>query len=43
LNDAPLRARHGAAGRRIAEDEFSLDKMASRYAELYRSVSDGRS
>jgi glycosyltransferase involved in cell wall biosynthesis len=34
--DAALRRRMGSAGRNRAEDEFSIARMADRYAELYR-------
>ncbi len=33
-----LRARHGAAGRRIAEERFSVATMAAAYEEVYRRV-----
>jgi glycosyltransferase involved in cell wall biosynthesis len=36
--DAALRRRMGAAGRNRAEREFSIARMADRYAELYRHV-----
>jgi glycosyltransferase involved in cell wall biosynthesis len=39
LNNANLRAEMGAASRRIATDEYSLDLQARRYAELYQSLS----
>ena len=43
LQQPELRTNHGAAGRKIAEVEYSLDRMASRYAELYQSVLEGSS
>lgn len=38
--DASLRSDHGAAGRKRAESEFSLDGMVQRYDSLYRSQLD---
>lgn len=38
--DATLRREHGAAGRRRAETEFSLDAMVGRYAALYDNLID---
>ena len=41
LADPHLRQLHGKVGRQRAIDEFSLDRMASRYRELYRAVATG--
>ena len=41
LVDAHLRQLHGKAGRQRALDEFSLERMVSRYRQLYRAVSVG--
>ncbi len=38
--DAAMRQLHGAAGRRRAEAEFSLDGMVDRYAMLYQTLLD---
>lgn len=38
LDDAALRARHGAAGRARAVDSFSLDAMIRGYLQLYDDV-----
>jgi N-acetyl-alpha-D-glucosaminyl L-malate synthase BshA len=38
LDDAPLRARLGAAARRRAETEFRLDPAVDRYLAVYRRV-----
>ncbi len=38
--DAAMRQQHGAAGRRRAEAEFSLDVMVDRYATLYQTLLD---
>jgi glycosyltransferase involved in cell wall biosynthesis len=38
LNDPILRGERGRHGRQRAEDKFSLDRMAERYAELYGNV-----
>jgi glycosyltransferase involved in cell wall biosynthesis len=38
LNDAPLARRLGSGGRRRMLDEFSVDKMVARYADLYRRL-----
>lgn len=35
LNDRPLAAQFGAAGRRRVETEFSVERMVGAYAELY--------
>jgi glycogen(starch) synthase len=40
LNDPARRASLGAAGRRRVEQEFSVDRMASRVAEFYQEVID---
>jgi sugar transferase (PEP-CTERM/EpsH1 system associated) len=40
--DSMLRQRHGQSGRLRAEQNFSLQRMAERYAELYRGVLQGR-
>jgi sugar transferase (PEP-CTERM/EpsH1 system associated) len=37
--DAALRARHGAAARARAVDEYSLTRMVGQYRDLYRAVS----
>jgi sugar transferase (PEP-CTERM/EpsH1 system associated) len=39
--DPHLLALHGKASRQRAVDSFSLDRMARRYAQLYRSLSAG--
>ncbi len=36
LGDQALRREMGKSGRRIAEERFSIEKMAAAYAELYR-------
>ena len=41
LADPHLRQLHGKVGRQRAIDEFSLDRMTSRYRELYRAVAIG--
>jgi glycosyltransferase involved in cell wall biosynthesis len=45
VKDADQRVRHGANGRRRCEDEFAIDRTASRYlelcAELVRDAADG--
>jgi glycosyltransferase involved in cell wall biosynthesis len=38
VEDAPLRARHGAAGRARIECELSLARMVERYRGLYRQL-----
>jgi L-malate glycosyltransferase len=38
LDDAPARARFGAAARRRAESEFRLDPAVDRYVDIYRRV-----
>ena len=38
VEDAPLRARHGAAGRARIERELSLARMVERYRGLYRQL-----
>lgn len=42
LDDAPLRARVGAAMRRRVEISFSIEKVAATYLEAYRRLRDGR-
>ena len=37
-SDPHQRALHGKAARQRAIDEFSLERMTGRYAELYRAV-----
>jgi glycosyltransferase involved in cell wall biosynthesis len=39
LNDARLQRQMGAAGRRIALDEYSLELQARRYVQLYQHLS----
>jgi sugar transferase (PEP-CTERM/EpsH1 system associated) len=41
--DERLRAEHGAAGRRRVLAEFTLERMAERYMDLYESEMKGRS
>lgn len=41
LGDPALAAAMGAAGRRRAEESFSMELIASRYAELYRQIVRG--
>jgi sugar transferase (PEP-CTERM/EpsH1 system associated) len=43
VGDPHLRALHGKAGRHRAVDEFSLDRMASRYRDLYLTLTSERS
>ena len=38
VRNADLRRLHGAAARRRAVNEFSLERMAAQYAELYFNV-----
>jgi glycosyltransferase involved in cell wall biosynthesis len=38
VEDAQLRARLGAAGRRRAEDEFSLERWRAAHLDLYASL-----
>jgi glycosyltransferase involved in cell wall biosynthesis len=38
LSDPDLRQRLGASGRQFAQDNFSLDRVHRRYAELYASL-----
>jgi len=38
LDDAPLRRRFGAAGRRLAESRYALAPAVDRYVDLYRRV-----
>ena len=38
LNDSALAARISIAARQRAESEFSVGKMISRYADLYRQL-----
>ena len=40
VSDIALRRRHGEAGRKRVEAEFSLDVMVDRYATLYRNLID---
>jgi glycosyltransferase involved in cell wall biosynthesis len=41
LEDPPLRERLGGKARSTARQEFSIDRMATRYEELYRSLAAG--
>jgi glycosyltransferase involved in cell wall biosynthesis len=44
LNDRPLAARMGQAGRRVVEDEYDWDKaIIPRYIALYQSLSEHKS
>jgi len=38
IESSDLRVKHGAAGRKKAEDEFSLDYMVARYMDVYDRV-----
>jgi glycosyltransferase involved in cell wall biosynthesis len=38
MRDAALRFQHGSAGRARVENEFSLERMAAQYADLYDSM-----
>jgi len=38
LNDPELRRRYGMAGRRIVEDDYTWDKIAGQFENVYRSV-----
>lgn len=40
ISDAGLRAQYGAAGRRIAESDFSLERVVSETLSLYSSIQD---
>ena len=40
VRDSDLRRSHGSAARRRAVDQFSLERMATEYANLYLSVMD---
>ena len=42
VRDGDLRRRHGTAGRRRVETEFSLSAMSSAYTTLYDGLLDGR-
>ncbi len=42
LDDAELRRAHGAAARARAERDFSLERMAAQYRDLYLSLADRR-
>jgi sugar transferase (PEP-CTERM/EpsH1 system associated) len=43
LLEPSVRVAHGDAGRMRAAQKFSLERMAERYRELYRSIMHGRS
>ena len=38
IDDADLAARFGNAARKLMREEFSVEKMVQRHAELYRSL-----
>jgi glycosyltransferase involved in cell wall biosynthesis len=42
LTDPYLRKAHGLAGRQRAVNEFSLERMANHYRDLYLSLTNGR-
>jgi sugar transferase (PEP-CTERM/EpsH1 system associated) len=42
VHDPALRARHGAAGRTRAHEQFALDRMAARYLGLYHELVSGK-
>jgi glycosyltransferase involved in cell wall biosynthesis len=42
LNDPQCRCQHGAAGRRLVEDEFSVVSMVERYVQLYTDEMEGK-
>jgi glycosyltransferase involved in cell wall biosynthesis len=39
IDDKATRLRMGAAGRKLAEQEFSIDHVTRRHLEIYRSLS----
>lgn len=42
LQNSEIRARYGAAARRLIEDEFSADRMAGNYLRVYAGVAAGK-
>lgn len=42
LQDRDLRARYGAAGRRIAEEEFESNTVTNRFVSVHEGLLDGR-
>jgi glycosyltransferase involved in cell wall biosynthesis len=40
VGDAALRDRYGRASRRLAEEEFGIERVASETLEVYRSLLD---